>query len=855
MITATAAYLEQEALAIGATPAVRATILPYTWPPGVDGDGSFTHCAYVPPDRIQADYEGFTGGEWVSEIQEANLQVFDSPAVVTYTLNTPGFTSVLYWRGADNTTDLAAASWTALASGNSIDITPYYQFKLTMEGYRAWAIDDPGDADDFTAYAVDSSPDADDSYASDAAVPGDPLTYLEDLIPLGEFTLVADIETAGSVSLEMPTDFSDLVAGSHSGLTLNNRQKDLAGDPAPRYSPDKSSFLFANEDDWYGKLLRIGLGYQVGGWYASEFLADGFFEDVVTDDITLFLGKITKWGPVSRALGSPNTVEIYAKDFISDCLQKRICLPAADGTPAPLTFGEFLAKAEAVSGWTPAPIVRACYFDLPDYHEFDSVIASGGGAISLVTPGQVSTRAFQAAVTGASQAAYGLISMTPGSEIFISGTMTFVSIPAAPVSGNLTFLFIDGTGTEAFYIDDTGAICATHGGQSKFNIMAYEGVPLAFTVWSSPTNPGWVKLWINGDEVLTSKGNFSGANPDGIQIGAQTGGHAETWTIQFENLEVRTKYYVDAYRVTGYPFTDIGSVYIDNRAQPDSQTTGGYTQTVTRYPEYGLVQFASDDPDFNLSGEVMFRVIETAGGRHALYVIEQLLAAAGVTEYVDAPALAAAYAAVPNDYINARFEGGSSEKYGLKDYASLGLPIADALKEITSRMLYWIFIDAGAIKIMPYTGTAPASPVLALTGANMREAQQTIDMDQINAFVSATYGWYDRNPVLYYVAGDQTAGGQGTGLDFTWDSPVACENRAVVKAKVDLLLKFLSAQERIDPATLNLAGARVELMDPVSLSDPLLNDAAKNYWVAGKEVSLDQGSQGTSLQLIRFLGE
>jgi len=332
--------------------------------------------------------------------------------------------------------------------------------------------------------------------------------------------------------------------------------------------------------------------------------------------------------------------------------------------------------------------------------------------------------------------------------------------------------------------------------------------------------------------------------------------------VEFDDIEVKNLYYYDAYQVTGGPFESIGAVYLDKAAQNDVQlidsgTEVDHYQTLIRYPQYGMVQFTSDWRKYKPSGEVMCRVVETAGGRHALDIIRSLLAEAGLTEYIDPASIdTAAYAALPLDIINARFDGGGDRaKFGLKDFASTGVPIADALKEITSRCLYWIFIDAGVIKIIPYTGTPPANPAMALDNSNLREVTQTIDLGSINEFVSAVYGWYDRNPTLFVLAGVQAAGGQGTSLDYTWESPVACERRDMVEAKINLLLKFLSSQERLEPVRVNLAGARLELMETVSVADPLLNDAPANYFVTRKEISLTPGSIETSLQLMRFLGE
>lgn len=870
-------YTDQEALLLGATPAVRATFLPHLWPNGVDADGTFAHCSYVAPDRIQADYEGFSGGSWTSEVLTSNLQIPTSPAVITWDWNYLGFDALLYWRAATNTTDLAAAAWVLVNQGDTLDILPFYQFKLTLEGYRCWTANSVGEANDFTAYAVPAAGNALDSYAAPVNVPGDVLTYIEALQLLGEFAVVSDIERAGTVTMEAPVDCSDLVAGAHDGLTLNNRQGSFTWNgtnyvwtPAPLYSPNKSSFLFAGRPDWYGNgasgdgtQLRIELGWNLGGFLGAPFFGGPLFQQQYTEFITLFLGKIDKWGPVTREVDqdgvqSPNTVEVAAKDYILDCLQKRICLPAADGTPQPLTMGEYLCKADPIFGWSPAPLLKSAYFAEGNYNELDHVVALGGGVFSLIAPGPTATRAFQTQTTGANQSAYGTISLPYSGELFATGTMTFAAVPVTIANLNMTFMqAIDTTGAADFAIsvDNTGALYSSLGGQSQFNVLPYIGVPLSFALWLSPTNPGYACLWINGDEVLTYRSNLSGNHPIEFRFGADTAGIAENWTIQFENIEIRSKYYFDAFRVTGAPFTGIGPVYIDNVAQPDSKSVGSYVQTLTRYPEYGMVQFTSTDPEFKPTGDVLLRVIENAGGRHALYMLETLIGLAGLTSLINTAALAAAYLAVPNDIIHARFEGGGNEKFGLKDFASLGITVGECIKEICSRMLYWFFSDSGEIKIVPYTGIAPTSPAMAFIASNMHAANQNFDLGKSSAFVSVIYGWYKRNPTLFYLAGDATAGAQGTGLDFSVESPVFCESLPVVKAKADLLLIFLSAQERIDPVkTKRLQAARLELMEVISVDDALLNDVLKNYRVSRKEVVLDPPRE-VALQPISYLGE
>jgi hypothetical protein len=194
MIPASAEYELYEGINVGARPAVRISFLPYFWPNGVDDTGDFLHVAYVSPNRLQADYEGFSGGYWVSPVLASSLEISETPVVVTWDWNYPGFDVILYYRTADDETLLAAEDWVVMSNGASLNLFDYYQFKLEAEGYRCWAVDDPGDADDWTAYAVDSSPDTYLSYAADTHVTSDSNCYIEDAQVEGEFTVVADIE-------------------------------------------------------------------------------------------------------------------------------------------------------------------------------------------------------------------------------------------------------------------------------------------------------------------------------------------------------------------------------------------------------------------------------------------------------------------------------------------------------------------------------------------------------------------------------------------------------------------------------------------------------------------------------------
>jgi len=934
MISVGAEYEAYEALKIGAIPAIRASFLPYLWPNGVNADGDFDNCAFISPERIQANFQGFDYGDWLSPVITASLQIPSSPATITWTWNSPGFEIYVAYRTTNNLLDFDDFywGWNLIFSGDVVQILKYYQLGVFMYGSRTWTAETPAAADDFTAWAEDTiNADFRQGFAADQNVPGDLLTYIEGLELLGEFSVVRDIEQAGTLTMEAPKQFDDLVAGAHSGLLLNNRQgsfdESLAWTPAPLFSPNKSSFFLAGQSDWYGIKLKMELGWAKGASFSlnaagtdyapgelltvvqsnasgmtlqvltitgggltgpvgtAQVLAQGTGYSAATglsttssgagvgckinllsienytEFIPLFLGKITKWGPINRAVDAtgqsqPNTVEVYAKDLIADLLNQKIALPDDDGTPKPLTYGEFVVKGTPVVGWTPLPPMKTALFEGDNFNELDRINSSGGGALSLITPGLTQDWAMRAEMSGANQEAWGSLTTGMPGEIFVSGNMRFNAAPASPANQNMTFLQLlaaDDTPVWSLSIDYQSFIYEQSIGPSKFNIQGYIGLKLPFAIWTDGSN---FRFWLLGNEILTYKGSSSPVCQ--ILFGAMTGGVAENWTIDFDDIKVGTKYYDNAYQVFGGPFIDIGEVYIDNVAQPDSQTVGGFIQTLTRLPEYGMVQITSTDPDFKVSSDLTMRVIMDRGGVNAVEVITELLTLCGADEYIDMVSFAAALALVPDDMIHARFGDSQNlpnQQVGLQDYSSEGMTVADAIKEICSRCLYFFFIDAGQIKLIPYSGAAPASPDIALDGSNLYECLQNIDMDMLTDYVSVKYGRYDFNPSLFYNAGDATPEGTGAQLDMTFAAPVATENRDMAVAKADLLLKFLSAQERIDPVRLNLAGARLELLDQASVSDALLNDAADTYWITRKEIGLDPGARQTSLQLMRFLGE
>ena len=810
-----AAFTTEEAKLRGAAPIALFSFLPFYHGAGIDGGGTFLESSYVAPDKILATYEGFASGYWISEIMSANLGRYPSPAVLSLDYNTPGYTMTFYWRSAPTSARVSASSWTALAPGDTVQVYAYYQWKVAWAGYRCWA-QDPGDAeDDFTAWAEDDPGSGYDSYAADTEHEFDSQAYIQAVLWTGEYPVAkGDVVDAGNLIQEVSKDFTGLVAGTHT-LVLNNRHG--------FFSPLKSSFIFAGED-WFRRQVRIDFGYVKPGSHGQ-----------VTDTITLYLGEIRRWGPVQRGTRQAHTVEIYSKDFISQLLEKPIGLIDSDGNKQVLIYGERLAKADKINGKALVPPLRTANFEKNNFNELDSSVSSGGGAISIISSSPLAgSYSMRSTITGASQSAYGTISLpTNSAELFAKFKVRFQTVPGAPADLNYDFLQIKnsaGTIHLRLQVTSTGKVKATYQGGSQETDMAvasYEGIRADMAVWVKCATAGSIYLWINGDQALSIDDiDLSAFTVKTILLGGITGGSAESWTIDFDDIEVGDKYHDQAYQVPGYPFTEIKTVYVDEAAR---------SSNLEKFPTLGAVNFT--DSANKVSGEVMARVVKNTT-THAVDQIEAVLIEAGLSAYINAASFAAAKAAVPDDLVGSYFDGGS---------------YADALLAINERCLYFLFVDHGEIFIIPYDGTPPASAVLAFTNQELREFTQVIDSDETQQGVNVKWGWQDHNPDLVYQAG--TPSDQGAEIDLTWGAPVATEQPAMAQSKADLLFKRLDKGQEIgDPVRGTHRMARLELLDNVSVYDPHLLDAARYYSVARKEMALGRPAE-INLRLLRFLGE
>ncbi len=819
MITSSSAdFTTEEARLRGALPFCKVTISPYPHKPGLDGTGTFVNTSYVSLAEILATYAGFAAGSWVSAALPANLGYYPSPAVFTWDWNAPGFDLVVSWRSAATTAALAVTSWTAISSGDTVNLNAYCQWKIELTGYRAWVVDDPGDADDWTVYAVDAPGGAYDSFPADTNHLGDSETYVKTPEILGVYPVPSsDIVQAGTFTEEVPEGFG-LVAGDHTGLVFNNRHG--------HYNELRSDFIFSHVPDWWDQEYQILLEAGYKRRDTGELLT-----------VPVYQGVLADFGPANHALGEPHDIEVYSISLMS-CLMESLIGYDSAGKPWPFFYGSYLAEAKKIIGKTLDPPLRTIDFEDGNFNEVDHLIVSGGGALSIVSTsplqGSYST---QAATTGANQSAVMQFdSPVPGTTMMLQFPMKFLSMPATIVEDNFYFLrILDTNGVQQLKltVDSDGNIKYWSSETSSWNIIATPGqreISLRFGATK-------LQIWQDGNEVLNVD-STPGVSLKTLEIGASTGATAESWAVIFDNIRIGNTYYDNCFQVDGYPFDSIDIVYLDDLPQKTYVASPPSGTIVATYPEYGAVVLRdTTDITKDVSGAVKFKLTANTIS-HPIDQIEDLLTLAGGADYINAASFAAAKALIPDYSTGCRFDGGSKA--------------GDCLTAITQACLISVHMGID-IKATPYLGTVPPAPsplvakVNQLGSDELREVKTTVKKSDLSTRigkkqlvkgrVTILWGNHDRQPDLSYTAGDPAADGED--MDLTYGSPVATENQEMAKALADLKLICIGPKRLWGPVRLSHRGLRLEGMDSVQVNESFLMDAAMNFRVRKKEVTFD----------------
>lgn len=845
-------FTAEEAKLRGAKPVWRFTIFPHQFPSGVAaGEGVFTDCAFVSPDRVQVD-GAVSSANWESEILEVRSEEFPASATFTWDEELAGYSFALQYKTGATTAALAAASYANATNGQEYSLYQYYRFKFVWAAVRSQAVPAEIDEDSLTAYAVPAEADPLDSYA----MPGSGgAAYVEGLGVAGSYVIAQDdVKERGDLYLEMSPDFDSIGNNDHV-LTVFN----LDGKFDFR---DTDNFIFGSEDPRYNKFMRKEYGFQRPGSSIVDYTDPPLYEGVIADWI---IGS-----PEQDSEGAPDRIpwaEIRSKSRIGQMMEQRVGMPL-DAVPQPLTAGEFVMEANLLADANPFPPAKSANFETGDLSEVTVEETNGTVAISSTDPIKGDYESLCTITAQANALAANKLSLAANTQmIFATGWFKVRAMPNPPIHDNCTiFGFANAAGTNQVTVkigDSTRLrlILATGEEESSSAFLESQQGRTRMTVGLIVGNPGLVKLWIGSDEVASRDDvNTSTFTPRSAWFGCKTSNDAETWQISWDDLKVWNVWYPCAYQVYGGPYEEVTGFFKDGRVlqrrvwktvqktkyKPLISIGGmefGRTSYVkgvrtssdnyVAYPQYGLAVWTdyANPP----GGDVMLGVKKNTVW-HPVDEIEAVLTEWGLDGYINSTSFAAAKAATP--------EYSVPMGYYFEDMSR-----ADVIREICSRFLLSYYEEGGEIYLKAFTATPLTSPDLTITESMRKSWTIGRPPDTLVPVIRARAGWVDKNPDLQYEAIDQVLldrlGDNDKTLDFSWGQPVMTEDYDLMKTLADRYLTRLQNYPEILTMSGWLELARLQLGDVVAMDDI-------NYEITSKDVRSDEN--GVDLTGVRFLG-
>ena len=315
-------YLREEGRCRGARPRVKAVLFPYELDYGLaPGSGEFIRTAYGgEPGKLVMGDGYLTSGSWTSPVVQSFSTYLDE-AVPSWDEPSGHMEVEIRLRTGETPEGVAQAAFALLALGQDLGLAAYFQVKVDLnETIRAWALDDPGEADEFTAYAVDQAPDGGfESYASDG--PG----CLAGFSLAGRLTLPeGEIIDPGGLRVELARDFSELRTADHV-LVLDNRVGQWL---------NRAENAYLLEPDWTRKQVALSHGWEsADGTVAWQLL---------------YQGVAQRLAGMAHAWRQPHRVRLESQDEIAAGLKQKIGAPAATGERRPFMRGAYLAQGELI---------------------------------------------------------------------------------------------------------------------------------------------------------------------------------------------------------------------------------------------------------------------------------------------------------------------------------------------------------------------------------------------------------------------------------------------------------------------------------------------------------------------------
>lgn len=861
MIPASDAWIAQEN-GPAPEPVYFATFLPHYFRTGVAaGSGTFVSISFIAPGRLQVD-EGAGLAIWTSPILAALVANYPTSIVPTWSLDHPGFECAVEYRTATTSAGLAAASWQPLVVNEANAVYRYYQWRITFVPVRAWSFDtvEEAEASGSSAWALDTDDPTDPyvSFAVDTAFTGT-VAFIDNVLFTGIYEIdPADIKDWGTIVEQCSPTPGDLVAGSHT-LVLANKDN--------KYSLYHANFVFAEEPITLKKKLRLEMAYR---------LPDGTY----TERQIRYEGTVQDWGPTpggakDKTSGqlTEHTATIVTRDLIADIQDLKIGMPDDDLTPNPLVMGEVFRQLDQMADQTLGDPDAAVDFEGGDTTGLAGVDSGSGGVVAVESTDPINGDYYlHTEVANAGAFAKGRLDLAAaGVEVLFTTQIRFTAIPDVPVDKNMYFMgLFDNAGHEnvKFYVGSDFRVYAYAAGEYKetdWYVNRDVGEVKTVSTGVSGYAVGTLKLWVNGNEVLTWDGDWHSLSIKGSFFGPHNGATAESWILDWDDPTIYPNWWPQLFRAYGGPFASIGTVYVEGaiRVGPEplnanqnrrnlrfgsagvqTSLVSGTTQTtgVEKYPEYGAVVFT--DYSNKISGTVAayLRKDDTI---HWVDAVRNLLAEKGYDQYLDEDAAAAAKTATPDDSAGYYFQE---------------MTIGDGIKALSSTCLFSFFRTADKLKIKAYTGVAPTSYDFELGPApgKLQSWAPVRHEREVKNKITVKYGRYAQSNRFCKIAKDDESikylGVLDSEIDMSWGSGcIGSDNGAMAQRKANALLNRLVGGSLEDAQISGLNLARVQAGDVVrvnvaDLGEPILMD------VVSTEISL-MPPGGTTVALNKFLGE
>lgn len=314
------AYLQEEGRGRGARPRLKAVISPFELDYGLaPGSGEFEQTAYGGEPGTIVMAEGYyTSGSWTSPLIQAFSPYLDE-AVPTWEAATGHLDIEVGFRKGETPDAVAQKPFASITPGQEISLGPYFQVSVNFqETIRAWALDDSGQMDNFSAYAADQAPDNGfESYASDRK------GCLSGFNLAGRLSLPErEILDPGGLQLELARDFNEFRASDHA-LVLDNRLGQWLNRPGNALSQGL---------DWSQKQLALYHGWE---------LADGSVAWQL-----LYQGVVQRLSGMAHGWTQQHRARLESQDKVAVKLKQMIGAPDATGERRPFMRGTYMAQGE-----------------------------------------------------------------------------------------------------------------------------------------------------------------------------------------------------------------------------------------------------------------------------------------------------------------------------------------------------------------------------------------------------------------------------------------------------------------------------------------------------------------------------